>query len=106
MTSFLTVICRDKDDNIVHVENAPQNKTFSEVEEIVKTGKYDSFEIQQNKLLYDTVEYMKTLKEQRYYADKREWNDICQRLDDIEWDISHLKDEIYEKLEELGNENL
>lgn len=106
MTNYICVLSRDLEGILINAQAAPENKSYEEIENIVNTWnkEYNTYEIIQDKVLYEVINCLNAKKMAKWYADEEDWKSLCNTLDDIEITVSHIKNNIYDKLEQYNGE--
>lgn len=106
MTSYICVLSRNLEGELTNAQAAPENKSYEEIENIVNSWnkEYNTYEIIQDKALYEVINCLNAKKMVNWYASQEDWKNLCDTLDDIEMAVSNIKNNIYNKLEQYNGE--
>lgn len=105
MSEYFCVIGRNENNKITLAQAASPEMTKDKVEEIVNSWKNNrplhySYEIINNKLLSEVLLFVQKQKEIKYDIGKREWEELCDKINDLEDEVIRCRHVIEDKLEE------
>lgn len=101
MKDKFSVIGRDKDGNTVSITNIV-GCTFNELEKRAneiseKNGL--TYEILRDKTIFEVIYYFQNKEQSKWEADKEDWQQLYDKVDNLEWEATKIRHAIEEYLE-------